>query len=230
MKENYTRFAHLRKGLGFTQTAFGEFLGLKGSTADIERGKTKIPGFVVAKLYQEYHVNPLWLFGSSGDMYIANIRDKANVLPAVVTLNSQENENVLLVSQKAAAGYPQNIADTSWYQTLPAFDLPLKEFRNATYRGFQVDGDSMLPALQPGDWVIAKALSSIDEVRPSKMYVVVLDDSVLVKKVIQYPMNNRLTLQSINPNYEPYEVHAYQIQELWEVSSKITFVLEQDQS
>ena len=48
MKENYTRFAHLRKELGFTQTAFGEFLGLKGSTADIERGKTKIPGLGIS--------------------------------------------------------------------------------------------------------------------------------------------------------------------------------------
>ena len=88
----------------------------------------------------------------------------------------------------------------------------------------------MMPALNPGDWVLARAVESLDTVRPSKMYVVVLEDSVMVKKVIQYPMNNRLTLQSINPNYEPYEVHAYQIQELWEVSSKITVVLEQDQS
>lgn len=228
MKENFTRFAHLRKELGFTQTAFGEFLGLKGSTADIERGKTKIPGFVVAKLYQEYHVNPLWLFGSSGDMYIANIRDKASVLPAVVTLNSQENENVLLVSQKAAAGYPQNIADTSWYQTLPAFDLPLKEFRNATYRGFQVDGDSMLPALQPGDWVIAKALSSIDEVRPSKMYVVVLDDSVLVKKVVLPERSNDVILESLNSAYPAYKVKPFRIKEIWEVSSRLTFHLDAD--
>lgn len=222
------RFALLRKELGFTQSEFGTYLGLSGSTADIERAKTKLPGYVVAKLYEEHSINPSWLFGTSDKMRLGS--STVQTLPKVITVNSEQKENVLLVEAKAAAGYPQNILDRSWYQKLPAFDLPLKEFRNATYRGFQVEGDSMLPALNPGDWVLARAVESLDTIRPSKMYVVVLEDSVMVKKVIQYPMNNRLTLQSLNPNYEPYEVHAYQIQELWEVSSKITFVLEQDQS
>jgi hypothetical protein len=44
------------------------------------------------------------------------------------------------------------------------------------------------------------------------------------------PNSNRLSLISVNPNYESYDIHAFQIQELWEVSSKITFVIEQDQS
>ena len=46
------RFALLRKELGFTQAEFGVYLALSGSSADIERGKTKVPGFVVAKLFE----------------------------------------------------------------------------------------------------------------------------------------------------------------------------------
>jgi phage repressor protein C with HTH and peptisase S24 domain len=130
---------------------------------------------------------------------------------------------MVLVNAKAAAGYPQNIQDTSWYRQLPAFDLPIPEFRNATYRGFQVEGDSMLPNLRPGDWVLARAIESIDEVNPNKIYVVVLEDAVLVKKLDKSPGKTMLTLISLNESYPPYEVAPQQLQELWEVSSKITF-------
>jgi hypothetical protein len=51
-----------------------------------------------------------------------------------------------------------------------------------------------------------------------------------VKKIELKPNSNKLSLVSLNPNYDSYEIHAFQIQELWEVSSKITFVIEQDQS
>jgi len=99
----------------------------------------------------------------------------------------------------------------------------MPEFRNATYRGFQVEGDSMLPNLQPGDWVLARAIESLEEISPNKIYVVVLQDAVLVKKLDKMPGNNNLTLISLNESYPPYEVVPEQLQELWEVRSKITF-------
>jgi hypothetical protein len=55
------------------------------------------------------------------------------------------------------------------------------------------------------------------------MYVVVLLDAVLDKKLVNSPGNTNLTQNSLNESYPPYEVEPQQIQELWEVSSKITF-------
>jgi len=101
-----------------------------------------------------------------------------DVSPKVVTVDAQNNENIVLVNVKAAAGYPHNVQDVDWYQQLPAFDIPLPEYRNATYRGFQVEGDSMLPVLEPKEWVIGKAVNSLSELRSNALYVVVLHDSV----------------------------------------------------
>ncbi len=53
--------------------------------------------------------------------------------------------------------------------------------------------------------------------------MVVLEDAVLVKKVIRKPNSNNVTLVSLNETYPPYEIKPFQIQEIWEVSSKITF-------
>lgn len=215
------RFTEVRRALGYTQADFAKQLGISSTTADIERGRTKLSGKVVAALLKQYSINPLWLFGESGQQYLSNTN--TSVIPKVVTVDTSDNENMVLVNAKAAAGYPQNIQDTSWYRQLPAFDMPLPEFRNATYRGFQVEGDSMLPNLHPGEWVLAKALEHLDDVNPNKMYVVVLQDAVLVKKIERLPNSQNVALISLNETYPPYEIEPHQIQELWQVNSKITF-------
>ncbi|MCJ7466001.1 MAG: LexA family transcriptional regulator [Maribacter sp.] len=215
------RFTDVRRELGYTQADFAKLLGVSNTTADIERGRTKLSGKVVAELLRQFKINPLWLFGESEQQYLET--SNTSVIPKVVTVDSSDNDNMVLVNAKAAAGYPQNIQDTSWYKQLPAFDLPIPEFRNATYRGFQVEGDSMLPNLKPGEWVLAKAVEHIDDVSPNKMYVVVLQDAVLVKKIEKKPNSNNITLVSLNETYPPYEIKPFQIQEIWQVGSKITF-------
>jgi phage repressor protein C with HTH and peptisase S24 domain len=215
------RFTDVRRELGFTQTEFAKVLGISNTTADIERGRTKLSGKVVAELLKQFKINPLWLFAESELQYLEP--SNTSVIPKVVTVDSADNENMVLVNAKAAAGYPQNIQDTSWYKQLPAFDLPLPEFRNASYRGFQVEGDSMLPNLKPGEWVLAKAIEDIAHVSPNMIYVIVLQDAVLVKKIAKTPNSNSITLISLNETYPPYEIEPHQIQEIWQVNSKITF-------
>jgi len=215
------RFIDIRRGLGYTQAEFAALLGVSSTTADIERGRTKLSGKVVSELLKQFKINPLWLFGESEQQYLES--SNTSVIPKVVTVDSSDNENMVLVNAKAAAGYPQNIQDTTWYRQLPAFDLPIPEFRNATYRGFQVEGDSMLPNLKPGEWVLAKAVEDVKDVNPNKIYVVVLQDSVMVKKIERPPNTKQLILISLNETYPPYQIEPYQIQELWQVSSKITF-------
>lgn len=218
------RFKEIRDDHNFTQTEFADLLGIKNSTADIERGRTKLSGKIVAELLRQFGVNPLWLFGDSSQKYLP--LNKGDVSPKVITVDSAENENIVLVNQKAAAGYPHNVQDVDWYQQLPAFDIPLPEYRNATYRGFQVEGDSMMPNLNPGEWVLGKAVPGITEVSNNKIYVVVLYDSVLVKKIRKMEDPYKLLLISINEEYAPIEVLVSDIQELWQVNSKLTFSLD----
>lgn len=218
------RFKEIRDDHNFTQAEFAELLGIKNSTADIERGRTKLSGKIVAELLRRFGVNPLWLFGDSSQKYLPV--NKGDVSPKVVTVNSGDQENIVLVNQKAAAGYPHNVQDVEWYQQLPAFDIPLPEYRNATYRGFQVEGDSMVPNLMPGEWVLGKAVPSVREVSANKIYVVVLYDSVLVKKIQRLEDPYKLLLISINEEYAPIEVMVSDIQELWQVNSKLTFSID----
>lgn len=220
----FRRFKQIREENGLTQSEFAKLLGISTSTADIERGRTRLSGKVVSELLRQFGINPLWLFGESNQKFLQV--SKGDVSPKVVSLDSAGNENIALVNVKAAAGYPHNLQDIDWYQQLPAFDIPLPEYRNATHRGFQIEGDSMLPAYNPGEWVIGKAVPSIEEVNNNRVYVVVLLDSVLVKKIQKLPDPSKLLLVSLNEEYLPIEININQIQELWQVNSKLTFNLE----
>lgn len=220
------RFKKVREEQHHTQQSFAEILGIGATTADIERGKTKLSGKVVMELLRQFNINPLWLFGESYNK-IVNING-GDVSPKVITLDIDENDTIALVNQKAAAGYPHNIQDVEWYETLPAFNIPLPQYRNATYRGFQVEGDSMLPNIRPNEWVLGKAVPSITEASDSKIYIVVLHDSVLVKKLQKVPSApERVRLISLNPEYIPIDVEVKNIQELWLVNSKLTFGIDE---
>lgn len=220
------RFKIIREELRYTQNSFAELLGIPSTTADIERGKTKIAGYVIVALLSKFQINPLWLFGESQDKYLKKSFQNS-ILPKVITLNSQNNENILLVNEKAAAGYPQNLQDPQWYERLPAFDLPLPQFRNASYRGFQVEGDSMFPNIKPGEWVIGRAMSGFQDIIDNRVYVIVLQDSILVKKLHKLPEKNKIKLISFNEGYLPIEIHFSEIQELWLVNSKLSFGIDE---
>lgn len=220
------RFKTVRIEQNYTQHAFAELLGVPSTTADIERGKTKPSGKVVMELLKRFGINPLWLFGQSVKQYVDF--GGGDVSPKVVTVDDEGEEMILLVNQKAAAGYPHNIQDVDWYQSLPSFHMPLPQYRNATYRGFQVEGDSMLPNIRPNDWVLGKAVPSVAEASDSRIYIVVMHDSVLVKKLQKIPnAPNKVRLISFNETYLPIDVEIKDIQELWLVNSKLTFGLEE---
>ncbi|WP_034259515.1 XRE family transcriptional regulator [Altibacter lentus] len=220
------RFKKVREELNHTQQSFAELLQIGATTADIERGKTKLSGKVVMELLRQFNINPLWLFGESFTQRV-NLNG-GDVSPKVITLDMESNDTILLVNQKAAAGYPHNIQDVDWYETLPSFSIPLPQYRNATYRGFQVEGDSMLPNIRPNEWVLGRAVPSISEANDSKIYIVVLQDSVLVKKLQKTPNNpQKVRLLSLNPEYLPIDVEVSSIQELWLVNSKLTFGIDE---
>ena len=217
------RFITLRKELGLTQEEFAAVIKDAKTTADIEREKCELSASGLINIVRAYGINPMWLYDDNQPQYISYSNKECS--PKVITLQPDTNENIVLVNAKAAAGYPQNIADSSWYKELPAFEFPIPQFRNSTYRGFQIEGDSMLPNLKDNDWVLARAVEKLSDINPSKIYVVVLFDSIMVKK-IKLLESGLYELISINPTYEPYKISALQIQEVWEVSSRISFGVE----
>lgn len=64
----------------------------------------------------------------------------------------------------------------------------------------RVDGDSMAPTLSAGDDILVDLGDSADRVRDG-IYVLRVDDSLVVKRLALNPVGRRVTVQSDNPSY-----------------------------
>lgn len=214
------RLRQIREELGYTQSSFAQKLGVGNTTTEYERGRTKLTGELVLRLLSDYNVNPLWLYGESDRKYL-DPRAK-EVSPSVVSVDNSGFENILMVNQKAAAGYAGNLNNEEFHEQLPAFSFPIPEYRNATFRCFQVEGFSMSPSILPEEWVITEAVENINQIKDGMIYVIVDPESIRIKQVHNNPDMRCLTLVSLNPEY-PQELVGYdQVMEIWKFHSRIS--------
>lgn len=133
-----------------------------------------------------------------------------------------------MVDVKAAAGYSNQfaVADPSYFKKLPSFQIPGPEFRNGTFRAFEVSGDSMYDTLYHGDWVICRLLHSFDEIKEGYVHVVITAAEVCVKRILnRSKARQKLVLKSDNEAYPPREMDITEVLEVWIVKSFLGFNL-----
>ncbi len=138
------------------------------------------------------------------------------------TVDRENEENIELVSEKAKAGYRTGFADPEYIKVLPTFHMPFLS-RQKKYRSFQVSGDSMLP-IPDGSWVTCEFLQNWNLIRDRHAYVIhTLDDGVVFKVVENLiRKDGSLRLHSLNPVYDPYEVHVNEVREVWKFVNYIS--------
>jgi transcriptional regulator with XRE-family HTH domain len=131
------------------------------------------------------------------------------------TVDSNNKENIEVVPIKAKAGYKSGYADPDFIRKLPTFQLPIL-FGDRKYRMFQISGDSMLP-IPDKSWVIGEYVENFYDVKDGQAYVVLTeDDGVVFKVAYNYIKKKKcLSLHSLNPSYDPYDVPASEIKEVW---------------
>jgi transcriptional regulator with XRE-family HTH domain len=158
---------------------------------------------------------------------IKNEHTASNVQPIVVTVDNKGRDNIVMVEAKAAAGYAQHFYEPSFYSDLPTFSLPGQEFRNRTFRCFEVDGDSMENTLFKGDWVIASYCDPWPiGIREGYIYVIVTNETIYIKRILDR-LNDygKLVLLSDNESFEAKDLDGEQVRELWHVKAKLSFEL-----
>ncbi len=146
----------------------------------------------------------------------------SNLRVLTTTVGSDNVENIELVPEKAKAGYTTGYADPEYIEELPRFRLPfLSEKRK--YRTFQLKGDSMLP-IPDGSWVTGEYMQDWHQIISGKAYVVFTINDGIVFKVVENNLkkDGKLVLYSLNPIYEPYEVHIAEVKEIWKFINYIS--------
>ena len=152
-----------------------------------------------------------------------------NLRVLALTVDKDENELINLVPEKAAAGYTNGYADPNYLADLPKYQLPFLS-KERTYRAFEIVGDSMLP-IKPQSIVIGEYIEDFSDVKEGQICIVVTDDGVVLKKVyVRIDERGVLLLRSSNILYEPYEVPAEQVAEIWGFVAYISRDLPEEQT
>lgn len=145
------------------------------------------------------------------DVYVSSA--KMRVLAK--TIDSNEQENIEFVPEKAEAGYTSGYSDPDFISQLPAFSLPFLS-REKKYRAFQISGDSMLP-IPSGAHVIGEYLEDWNDLREDDPCIVVTaNDGIVFKNVTnKITESQSFVLASLNLLYAPYEVPVMEVKEIW---------------
>jgi phage repressor protein C with HTH and peptisase S24 domain len=113
---------------------------------------------------------------------------------------------VTQVMVRASAG-PGLIPESEREQPYFAFDERWLKALTTSKAGdlsiIRVEGDSMAPTLNDGDDILVDRAGSSEALRDG-IYVLRVDESLLVKRLAIHPMGRRVTVQSDNPAYSDW--------------------------
>jgi len=227
----------LRKRRGRTQDDVAAALNLKRSTLSGYENGVAQPGIDILVSFSGYFnmsidtllkIDMTSLSESQlGELergYDAYIKG-SNLRVLTTTVDSGNRENIELVTEKAKAGYTTGYADPEYIGELPVFTLPFLSDKRK-YRTFQLKGDSMLP-IPDGSWVTGEFLQDWMNIVSGKAYIVFTLNEGIVFKILENNIrkDGKLVLFSLNPLYEPYEVHINEVKEIWKFVNYISSVL-----
>jgi len=222
-----TNIKFLRKRRGRTQDDVASALQMKRPTLSGYENGVAQPGIEALVAFSGYynisldtmlkidltHLSESQL-GELERGYDAYIKG-SNLRVLTTTVTPDNRENIELVNEKARAGYTTGYADPEFIGDLPLFNLPFLS-RNRKYRTFQLKGDSMLP-IPDKSWVTGEYLHDWHDIKSGKAYIILTTGDGIVFKVVENSIekNGMLVLYSLNPLYEPYEVHINDVREIW---------------
>ncbi len=138
------------------------------------------------------------------------------------TIDSSNKENIEMVSHKTRAGYRSGYADPDYIKKLPTFQLPIL-LNDRKYRMFQLTGDSMNP-IPDKSWVIGEYLENWFDIKDGQAYIILTIDDGIVFKLVNNNLRKKKSIElvSLNNEYQPYEVHANEVKEVWKFCNFIS--------
>jgi transcriptional regulator with XRE-family HTH domain len=208
---------YLRKLRGWTQEEFANKLRIKRSLLGAYEEERADPRIEVLEIVAD-------MFKLSLDDLLRKdlTESKASYISKRRALKLAAGRNdIPFVPVKAAAGYLAGFADPEFIDELNTFTLPM--LAGGDYRAFEIIGDSMMPT-PSGSVIVGERIESLENVKTNNTYIVVSKtDGIVYKRVMKNNrQKNKYTLISDNPAYQPYNVSAEDIVEVWQAQMVIS--------
>ncbi len=219
---------YLRVKSGMTQQSIADALLIPRERYAKYEGTTDPPLDCLQKISRYFHVSIdlLLSFDIRRVPYENLLQLEENRILLPITVDSEGENKIEIIGAKAQAGYLAGYSDPEFIEALQHISLPF--LTNGKYRAFPVTGDSM-PPHKEGSFVVGEYIERLTDVVDGKTYILVTkNDGISYKRLIKSG-DNSLIAKSDNTIYEPYEVKASEVLEIWRYACSIaTQEFEQD--
>lgn len=228
----HARIKEIRQVSGLSQEEFATSVGLKRANyAQIEGGKQYPTLETISNIVRNYNKSYDWVIDGKeiAPNPAPNVAPillkegkKAGSFPALnmpkfITVNSDNEENTLFVTAKAAAGYLNGYEDPEYRDTLQVINLP--GLQGQSHRAFEIKGQSMIPTHHSGSIAIGRFVESFNDIRDRRVYILVTKEGIVLKRVLnRIQEDNKLILISDNENkreFPTYTVTPDEVMEIW---------------
>ena len=213
---------YLRRKRKLSQQDLAAQLSVARTTlGDYERGHTEPNIELLIRLSQFFDVKiDEMLKADLSHKELELLRNK-DLRVLAISMDGTERSNIELVDTKAEAGYLESFHNPEFIGELPKIYFP--NIPQGTFRGFEVNGDSMLP-MEPGNILICEYVEALNQIKNDRTYVIISKDlGVVYKRVTNLSDQHQLLLSSDNTIYAPYTIDYSDIAEIWQYYAHLSF-------
>ncbi|MGI0108252.1 XRE family transcriptional regulator [Salinimicrobium sp. WS361] len=200
-----SRIKQLRRDRNYSQTYIAKDLSItQAAYSQIENSTNGIIAEHIIKLSEMFDVTTDYIL--KGNSKLVEISYRTGFLP--------------LIEVKAHAGFVKNYSkgkdyvNRDWYK-IPGFNSTVD------HKLFEVEGDSMLPTVLPGDILVCQIQQDIKNLN-EKLILIITDKEVMVKRLERLG-EDKIYVTNDNPDYYGQDegIEFSKIQEVFEVLGKV---------
>lgn len=218
-----TNIRHLRHLKGLSQEHLADEIGVSRSIiASKEEGRSE-PKIELLIGLSDYFKIPMDILirkdlTKAKDFSFIELGNQRVLFP--ITVDSENEDLIEVVPVKTSAGYLAGYDDPEYIEQLDKIRLPF--LPTGKHRAFPIKGDSMLP-VKDGSFIVGRYIEDLQDIKNGTTYVLLTkDDGMVYKRVFnQLVSKSALLLVSDNKEYQPYEIKAENVLELWEFTCAI---------
>lgn len=214
---------HLRDLKGISQEQLADELGItRSNLGSKEEGRSQ-PNLELLVGLSDYFNIPVDILirkdlTKAKDFSFIELGNQRVLFP--ISVDSENEDLIEVVPVKTSAGYLAGYDDPEYIEQLEKIKLPF--LPTGKHRAFPIKGDSMLP-MKDGSFIVGRYIEDIQDIKNGTTYVLLTkNDGMVYKRVYdQLDAKGSLLLVSDNKDYQPYEIEADDLLELWEFTCAI---------
>ena len=164
-------------------------------------------------LTKELTVNELYGF----DLFKQELKNAPSLIKVATPAPAPE---IVLVKASQTLEYIVNRKEKAYLEQLPVVQFPV-ELKN-TGRAFEQAGSEMQyreSGIFNGDLLLAELVdtSAHNSLTSGLVYIIVLQSSIVIRRLLEISAENKLSLKADNPDYALLEIPLSDVLEIWQV-------------